>query len=347
MLVLGLLLGAAPRALAEEKISDQAKLYFKNGVDLLQASPPNYQDAYYQFKLAYEKSGSWKVLGNLGLCAFKLERDGEALQAYSDYLKGGGKQIDPDERKAMERDSLLISGNTSIVNLSADVGEATVLDARAGSSVPPQSYALTDGALSLRLRAGTHSVTASTPDGKQLKWEITLTPGQTLEHRFEFNAPVAPEPAVTPAAATPAAAPPPARAAAAPPPADQGPAPTHGSTLRTVGFITAGVGGAALIGGVITGLMAKSAESKATDQCQDKVCPTGAESDFDSASSLAGVTNVLFVGGAVLAAAGVTLVIVGGNGASGGPPHAASAPRLQLSPSFSARGGGLVATGAF
>jgi hypothetical protein len=328
---------------AEEKISEEAKLYFKNGVELIQQSPPNYQDAYYQFKLAHEKSGSWKVLGNLGLCALKLERDGEALQAYADYLKGGGKQIDPEERKAMERDSLLISGNTSVVNLTSDVGEATVLDARAGSSVPPQTYKLTGGSLSLRLRAGTHAVTASAPDGKQLRWDINVTPGQTLEHRFEFTAVAAPAPSPAPAPA-PVVVPPPGPAPATPPPAEE---PKKGSGLRTVGFVALGVGGAAVIGGVITGLMAKSAESSATKQCKEKVCPTAAESDFDSASSLATVTNVLLIGGGVVAAAGVTLVLVGGSKKGDEPPKAATAPRLRLTPVVSPIGAGLVATGAF
>jgi hypothetical protein len=342
VVVVLVVLAGASVARAEDKISDEAKLYFKNGVELIQQSPPNYQDGYYQFKLAYEKSHSWKVLGNLGLCALKLERDGEALQAYADYLKGGGKQVDSEERKAMERDSLLITGNTSVVNLSADVGDATVLDARAGSSVPPQSYQLSGGALTLRLRAGTHAVTASTPDGKQQRWDVTITPGQTLEHRFEFTQ-AAP---ATVAAAPPPETPPPGPAPVAPPP-DQGAAKQGGSNLRLIGFVTAGVGGAAIIGGVITGLMAKSAESTATDQCKDKVCPTKAASDFDSASSLATVTNVLLIGGGVLAATGVTLVIVGGSGGGSQASKPASLPRLEVAPAVAANGAGLFARGSF
>lgn len=347
VVLLAFVLFTTTRVRAEEKISEEAKGYFKNGVELIQQSPPNYQDAYYQFKLAYDKSHSWKVLGNLGLCAFKLERDGEALQAYSDYLKGGGKSIDPEERKAMERDSLLITGNTSVVNLSADVDEANVLDARAGSSVPPQSYKLAAGTLALRLRAGTHTLTASTADGKQQKWDVTITPGQTLEHRFDFNA----APAVAPAAvaAVPAATPAPGPAPQTPPPvAPEQSSAKGGSSLRTVGFIVGGVGGAALVGGIVTGLMAKSASSKATDQCQNKVCPTKAESDFDSAKSLATVTNVLLIGGGVLAAAGVTLVIVGGKSGGGEQPgKPASAPRLELTPAVAANGAGFFARGAF
>src|SRR3954453_16997389 len=99
------LLVATP-AYADEKISEEAKLYFQNGVELIQNQPPNYQDAYYQFKLAWDRSHSWKVLGNWGLCALKLERDGEAIWAYSEYLKKGGSDVDASERKDLERDLL-------------------------------------------------------------------------------------------------------------------------------------------------------------------------------------------------------------------------------------------------
>src|SRR5262245_6642638 len=99
----GLASFAAPApAHAKEQISEEARAYFRNGVELLQATPPNYQDAYYQFKLAFDKSNSWKVLGNMGLCAVNLERDGEALRYYDDYLKRGGKDINKEERAAIE-----------------------------------------------------------------------------------------------------------------------------------------------------------------------------------------------------------------------------------------------------
>jgi hypothetical protein len=117
------------------------------------------------------------------------------------------------------------------------------------------------------------------------------------------------------------------------------------SPLRTVGFVTAGVGGAALIGGVVTGIMAKGKSSDATKQCANKVCPTAAAKDFDSASSLATVTDVLLIGGAVLAAAGVTLVIVGGHG--GAPAQRANVPRFELTPVVASNGGGLLARGSF
>jgi hypothetical protein len=332
-------------ARAEDKISEEAKGYFRNGVELIQSSPPNYQDAYYQFKLAYEKSGSWKVLGNLGLCALKMERDGEALEHYTNYLKGGGNDIDPEERKALERDSLLISGNSAVVNLTAATPDADVVDSRAGSTVPPQSYKFAGTNLTLRLRAGTHTLTVTATDGKQEKWEVVLSPGKTVDHRFDFAAGGPAAPAATPAATPPAGAEP--APVGAQPGAPTTEEPKKGSPLRLVGFIAAGVGGAALVGGVVTGLMAKSKDKKATDACNEqKVCPTSASADFDSAKSLATVTNVLFIGGGVLAAAGVGLIIVGGK-SSGENPKSASAPRLRLTPVAGADGAGFFATGSF
>ena len=322
---------------AADTISEEAKAYFKNGVELIQEQPPNYQDAYYQFRLAYEKSKSWKVLGNLGLCSFKLERDGEAIQYYTDYLKGGGNDIDPDERSALQRDLLVLNGNSGSVTLSSADTEIDVTDSRAGSTAPPQSYRLEGGKLAMRLRAGTHTLIA-THAGKSLRWEIALSPGRSETHDFNFAesanvvaAPVAP----TAAAATPLTQAP-------------EPAPT-GSPIRTAGFVTAGVGVATVVGGVVVGLMAKGKESDAKSDaektCIGMICPNSAESKFNSAQSLATVSNILIIGGGVLAAGGAGMIIFGG-------PKEGEAPKtarvtLRLLPAVGRDGGALWAAGSF
>ena len=144
---------------AEGIITPEAQGYFRNGVELLQADTPNYQDAYYQFKLAYEKSNSWKVLGNLGLCALKLERDGEALAYYDDYLKLGGRNVDRAEREAIERDLLLARGNGATVEFTASE-EGELIDTRttsgercnAARSAAPTSSATNGSRLKRRAR---------------------------------------------------------------------------------------------------------------------------------------------------------------------------------------------------
>jgi hypothetical protein len=319
---------------AADGISEEAKAYFKNGVELIQEQPPNYQDAYYQFRLAYDKSKSWKVLGNLGLCSFKLERDGEAIQYYTDYLKGGGNDIDPDERSALQRDLLVLNGNSAGVTLSSADPDIDVTDSRAGSTAPPQSYRLEGGKLAMRLRAGTHTLIA-THAGKSLRWEIALSPGRSETHDFNFA-----ESAAV-AAATVA---PPAAAAATPVTQAPEPAPTS-SPIRTAGFVTAGVGVAAVVGGVVVGLMAKGKETDAKNMCHGLVCPTNAESKFDSASSLATVSNILIIGGGVLAAGGAGMIIFGGP-SSGEAPKTARVT-LRLLPAVGRDGGALWAAGSF
>lgn len=311
---------------AQQAISDEAKAYFRNGVELLEQTPPNYQDAYHQFKRAYESSQSWKVLGNLGLCSLKLERDGEALEYYQKYLEQGGTEVDPEERSAIERDLLLVKGNLVQLELTSDLPEVQLTDARQGTTAPPQSYAL-NGPTSLGLRAGTHTLIARA-QGKEIKWEVVLSPGQPVSHEFKF---------AEPQVAAPVAAP---THAAAPPPE---PAPSSGgSTLRTVGFVTAGVGGAAVIGGVVTALLKKKSEDDARKQCIGDVCAEAAEAKFEKADKLAKMTNILFIGGGVLVATGVTLIVVGGS-----QSEKPSSARLSISPAVGWGEAGVMAQGAF
>jgi len=325
-------------ACAEEKISEEAKLYFQNGVELIQNQPPNYQDAYYQFKLAWDRSHSWKVLGNWGLCAFKLERDGEAIWAYSEYLKKGGSDVDPAERKDLERDLLLLNGNAATVSLSSTAPDFEVLDTRAGSSAPPQNYKAEAGQLSLRVRAGTHTLRA-TYQGKSLSFEVALAPGNSASHSFDFAEP-APVAKVAPAAAVATSKP------ATAPPRESAPA-GRGSGLRTAGYVSAGAGVAALGTGAVLGILAKGNDRDARSQCIDGasglLCPQRAQSQFDSAKSQGVAATWLLIGGGVFTAAGVGMIIWGGPSNGEAPQHA----RLRLSPLLSMHQAGLVAQGAF
>lgn len=222
---------------------EAAKRYFQNGVDLITGSEPNYQDAFYQFQLAYQESAkSWKVLGNLGLCALKLERDADALAYYDQYLKKGGNEIAPEERNAIEQDLLLLRGNLAVVHITSPVADLQVVDKRSGSKAPPQSYKLKDGVLDLQLRAGSHNITASSGD-RRLSWDVVLEPKGTTSHVFDFDAAVTPVAAPTPSAA-------PAEPTPVTPPPPPAEASRGGSNLRVPAFVAFGVGAVGLgVGG--------------------------------------------------------------------------------------------------
>lgn len=306
----------------------EARLHFGNGVELLQATPPNYQDAYRQFQLAYEKSGgNWKVLGNLGLCALKLERDGEALAHYEHYLAEGGTEIDADERASIEREVLLIRGNMATLSLSSTNPSARVSVSRKGSDAPAQLYDVGADGAEIGVRSGELTVTASAGEKTEV-WQVVVSPSETKSHDFTFS----PKVDAAPVAATSSV------------PEKSGP-----NTLQIIGYSTAGVGVAALVGGVITGVLAKSKESEAADTCIENVCEESTEAEFDSAADLAMISNILFISGGVLAATGVTLVIVGAGQDSGetalvrGRRESSARPRLAISPTL----GGLMASGHF
>src|SRR5579859_5544266 len=100
-----LVAGVAGHAVAADApITDEARTHFAAGVNLLRdPDGARYEEAYREFKAAYAASPSYKILGNLGLCAMKLERDGEAIDAYSNYL-ARASDLDPSEAKQVTTD---------------------------------------------------------------------------------------------------------------------------------------------------------------------------------------------------------------------------------------------------
>ena len=63
---------SAPARAADVVITEEARTHFAAGVALLQdPKEPRYEEAYREFKAAYAAAPSYKILGNLGLCAMK------------------------------------------------------------------------------------------------------------------------------------------------------------------------------------------------------------------------------------------------------------------------------------
>ena len=304
---------------------DAAKRYFQNGVALITAAEPNYQDAFYQFQLAYQESAqSWKVLGNLGLCALKLERDADALAYYERYLQKGGGDIAPEERTAIEQDLLLLRGNLALVHLTSPVADLQVVDRRSGSPAPAQSYKLKDGVLDLQLRAGSHNLTA-TNGQRSLSWDVVLEPKGSTSHAFDFDAPAAP---AAPAAATPA----PETNKPAAPPASDAPPSSGGSSLRVPAYVTLGIGAVALgVGGYFLWQSSDySNQSNTAFACNSRPivgCSPAEKShvqDLDDQSGAAKTRAVVSFGvGGAAVATGVILLIVSGSSSSE-PNRAAS-----------------------
>jgi hypothetical protein len=234
--------------------------------------------------------------------------------------------------------------------LSSDREGVRVTDARRGSTAPPQSYALTPGETILRLRAGFHTLTAES-GAERLQWTVSLQAGQEAIHHFDFQP-------STPAVAPPRAAPE-TRAPNSGNPASDGALdqPSSGSNLPVIGYVTAGVGLLAVAAGVVTGLKVQSEEKSAKkrlsndpDLCIGIDCRSSADGEFDDARSLATTTNVLLIGGGILTAAGVVLIVLGSD--SKDSPDAEAKRRaptvtLSLAPDYAPGRAALFARGTF
>lgn len=82
------------------------------------------------------------------------------------------------------------------------------------------------------------------------------------------------------------------------------------TSVSPVGPIVMGVGGALLIGAAVTGGLALAENDAFEAECSEPgACPVSAAGMLDSAHTLALVTDILWIGGAVVAAAGLVLTL--------------------------------------
>lgn len=194
---------AAPRAQAADvPISEEARTHFAAGVALLQdPKAPRYEDAYREFKAAYAASPSYKILGNLGLCAMKIERDAEAIEAYEKYLKEAGPDLSAPEREQAQRDLLTLKTGVVTVTVSSDPAGASIEDVRTpieGNDIR-NAYGQAAQPMTLGLRRGHHIITAHLDGYVDQRWEFEAS-GTTLPpHVFTLVKPVV---AVTPTETT-------------------------------------------------------------------------------------------------------------------------------------------------
>jgi hypothetical protein len=114
------------------------------------------------------------------------------------------------------------------------------------------------------------------------------------------------------------------------------------------GYIVAGTGVAALIGGGVTTFLGLGLKGDLNDRCPDGTCePTSAtdETDLEDDKKRLGMygtlSTILFIGGGALTAGGVTMIVLSSK--KGGDERVS----LRVAPSVVPTFAGLVAQGAF
>jgi hypothetical protein len=324
----------AKSALAQEaQVSETARQHFKTGVAYLtDPDGARYEEAYREFKAAYADSPSWKILGNLGISSMKLERDGEAVDAFEKYLAGGGANIDPAERSQMERDLMTTKAGLVWVTVKADPPNGYIVDERTPLSGRPivNRYELQpDGALKVGIRRGHHKMTAKVDGYEDSAWEFDAEPGADQTHEYKLERP---------------------KAAVVPPggggvEAGGGQAPVAMERPVPTGVIVLGVAtGGLLIGSGVVGLMAMSKKSQFNEK-NDGNHVEEAQNLKDSGKTLNIVGDVL-LGAGVVAGVVTTILFVGRPEVpSSGPPAATG--KLRLVPAVAPTGAGVFVDGRF
>jgi hypothetical protein len=170
------------------------------------------------------------------------------------------------------------------VELSPELRGATVtLD---GQALPPEALGTVR-----YVEAGPHTLRAQREGHPDVVRSFTIPPGGTERVLLEAPAPVVTGPVVVTPRTTTVLRP---------------------NPLRTVGFVTAGVGGALLLGGVVTGVMASSEYDQLARDCPMMRCATQSQLDRrNTVDTLSGASTALYVTGGVLVATGVVLILVG------------------------------------
>ncbi len=294
---LAIALLARPAFADDVQVSDAARTHFKTGVAFLtDPDGARYDEAYHEFKAAYADSPSWKILGNLGITAMKLERDGEAVDAYQKYLTQGGAQIDPSERAQMERDLMTTKAGVVYLDIKVTPPGALIVDERqplTGRTVTNRYEVAADGSLRIGVRRGSHRITAKLDGYDDQVWELDAEPGPDQTHEYKLTKPA-------PAAAPPSPGAPAAAAPAAPPVMER--------PISVPVIIGASATGALAVGTAVVGVLALSKNSQFKDK-NDGHHVSEAQSLHDSGTTLNIVGDAL-LGGAVVAAAITTYLFL-------------------------------------
>jgi hypothetical protein len=93
-----------------------------------------------------------------------------------------------------------------------------------------------------------------------------------------------------------------------------------------------GAGGAALVGALVTGIVAHADYNSLERQCSGNRCPVSAQDELDQGKTLSVVSTVLTIVGVLAAGAGGALLVIGGYESHEPADVPPSAGRVSLGP---------------
>lgn len=264
-------LTASAQSEPSSEARSQASVRFKRGVELFQEEA--YRAALIEFQRAYELAPDYRLLYNIGGTKLQLQDYLGAAQAYEKYLTEGGSSVPRERREEVE---------PALRSLQARVGRVAVtVNREADIYVDGEKVGTSPMNGSVLVNIGRHEVGARAADGASDTQMVDVAGDETAQ----VNVVLAP-------------------------PRKDGPTVINvrSNTMRTMAVVGWGVGGAMLIGSVVTGVLAKNADSDLSDLLKRVDVPEKRVSDQrDTIKANALTTDILMIGGVAVAAAGTVL----------------------------------------
>jgi hypothetical protein len=317
-------------------ITAKAREHFTAGVAYVDdPTGPKYEEAYREFHLAYAESPTYKILTNIGLCSLNLERDGEAIDAYTKFLAGAKPEdIPKDKRTLMERDIAMLKASLVRITLTASPANVVLYDERVpnkGNSVTNR-YELSGGNLALGIHPGHHRITASADGYEPQTWDFEANSASSHEHAFQLK-PVTTanvEPAPKPDVKTP-------HAVTAPPE-------TPKKNVPSLVYVGAAATGVFAIGATVLGILEHGKKSDYDKLNAAGKNPQKAEDMRSTVKSYALYTDIA-IGAAVLSAGATAILYF--TSPSSKTETQATASRLRLEPNVGPTQAGMSLSGQF
>ncbi|HEY3822085.1 MAG TPA: hypothetical protein VGL81_33195 [Polyangiaceae bacterium] len=275
-----------------------------------------------------------------------LHRFVEAQETYNRIIREGvapgASQVFKDAVEQAKRE---------VDGVAPHIGGVTIVVQAAGGGDVPNKKVVLDGApvntASLGVRRaidpGAHVLQVTADGFKPAELHFQVTEGGSVDTPVTLekdpNAVVAPTPTPTP---TPVPLPPGDQHFTPVNPGAEQPVTVSSSFPGALPWATLGVGGAALVFGAITGVVAMGKHSDLAKVCPGGTCGSDQQSAVDSYHSMATLSTVGFIVGGIGVAGGVIMLLLKPSASSPPPPAAASS--LSVTPVFGLGSVGAVGT---
>jgi hypothetical protein len=326
-----LLVFSCPSVGLGESHSAEAKKHFEAGVSYVDdPSGAKWEEALKEFRAAYEISHNWRLMNNIAVCAMNLERDGEAIEAYTQYLaKAGPKELSAKQRSQAEKDLAMLSASLVKVKVDVEPLDAVLVDERQNSKgeLLVNRYPAKDGVAAVGMHPGHHKVTIEADGYVATVLSFDAEPGSSVNRnvKLKTEAESKPEPTEKPREAQ----------TIVPPPSPR--IETKTPTAVYVGLAATGFFATAA---TVTGIIALNKDH----QFNNSSDPAESDRLKSSGHTLAVLTDIEL--GATILSAGATayFYFTAPKSTTG---ESAQRPKLQLAPVFSPTAAGVGVSGNF